>query len=78
MRDSGTYRCAPGGADHAVQFVEIIAELNPDENLIPGHMVIPLVSLIIISFLLVILGVMTAMAATTDVSDNCSSEIRQV
>jgi len=41
-------------------------------------MVIPLVSLMIISFLLVILGVVTAMAATTDVSDNCSSEIRQV
>jgi len=77
MRDSGTYRCAPGGTDHAVQFVEIIAELNP-ENHIPGHMVIPLVSLMIISFLLVILGVVTAMAATTDVSDNCSSDIRQV
>ena len=25
MRDSGLYRCAPRGTDHAVQFVEIIA-----------------------------------------------------
>ena len=25
MRDSGLYRCTPGGTDHAVQFVEIIA-----------------------------------------------------
>jgi len=78
MRDSGLYRCAPGGTDHALQFVQIIAGLNHDEHLIPSHMVIPLVSLLIISFLLIILGVLTAMAATTDVSESCSSEVRQV
>jgi len=73
-RDGGTYRCATGGTDSAIVYVEIIADLKSDDGVLSSSIVVPLLSLLLISSLLLLLGVVTAVAAATGRPDNCNRE----
>jgi len=76
-RDAGTYRCAPGDMGHAIVVVHILEATTPMGGFLSQSMVIPLISLFIISFVIIILGVVTAMASQPVETENCTRQTTQ-
>merc|ERR1711892_1103216 len=73
-RDAGTYRCAPGDLGHALVVVHILEATTPIGGFLSTSMVVPLISLFIISFLIIILGVVTAMATQPVEAEHCTRQ----